>query len=249
MAKQTGNLKIKGTMNDMTFYKMRGMYLIRGKRQVSRKRILTDPKFIRVRENTNEFGMAVKAGKLLRDVVKSIFKEAGSRMTSTKLLQIMLRIIKLDAISTRGKRNAGIAMATPAAKKLLKGFEFNNKSQIGSILFKPYIITTVTGIIKISNLIPMNDVAAPEGATHLTLRGAYANLNFADRVNAIEYTNEENLPIDATSTTVTLTPAAVPAGTGTKLYLLQIEFFQMVNAVQYSLNNGSFNALVIGDVA
>ena len=95
----------------------------------------------------------------------------------------------------------------------------------------------------------MNDVTPPEGATHLTLRGAYANINFATGVTAIEYTNEVNLPIDATVTTVKLIPAAVPAGTGTKLYLLQIEFFQMVNAVQYELNNGSFNALVIAEIA
>ncbi len=57
-----------------------------------------------------------------------------------------------------------------------------------------------------------------------------------------------SLPIDNTSTSVTLTPAAVPTGTGVKLYLFQIEFYQEVNGVQYALKNGAYNALSIIDV-
>lgn len=176
-------------------------------------------------------------------------KNARDFRVVARLTELMSKILKLDTTSARGDRNVGVAIALPAAKAMLKGFEFNNKSQIASILFKPYTVNTVTGVITISNLIPVNEVTFPEGATHLTLRGAYANLNFADGVNATEYTNAVNLPIDGTATTVTLTPAAVPAGTGTKLYFLEIEFFQEVNAVQYELNNGAFNALVIADIA
>jgi hypothetical protein len=45
-----------------------------------------------------------------------------------------------------------------------------------------------------------------------------------------------------------LTPAASPAGAGTDLYLLQIEFFQEVNGVQYTLKNGAYNSLSIVEV-
>ncbi|TNE98658.1 MAG: hypothetical protein EP322_04550, partial [Bacteroidetes bacterium] len=61
-------------------------------------------------------------------------------------------------------------------------------------------------------------------------------------------TNVINLPIDATSTNVVLSPAAAPAGAGTDLYLLMIEFFQEVNGNQYVLKNGAFNALSIVEV-
>ena len=40
----------------------------------------------------------------------------------------------------------------------------------------------------------------------------------------------------------------IPAGTGAKVYLLKIEFFQLVNGVQYSLKNGAHNALKIIEV-
>jgi hypothetical protein len=61
-------------------------------------------------------------------------------------------------------------------------------------------------------------------------------------------TNVLNLAITAPSTAVTLTPTAVTVGTGTKVYLLKIEFFQQVNGVQYPLKNGAYNALKIIDV-
>jgi hypothetical protein len=83
----------------------------------------------------------------------------------------------------------------------------------------------------------------------MTLRGAYANLNFTDGAVDIAYTDEVNLLIDSNTTNVLLTPASAPAGTGTKLYFLLVEFFQEVNGVQYALSSGAFNALVIAEVA
>ena len=116
------------------------------------------------------------------------------------------------------------------------------------MLFKPYTLVPTTGVITIAGLIPATDVIFPSGATHLSLTGGYANLNFATGVVDFKLTNVLNLAVNAPSTAVTLTPTAVPAGTGTKIYLLKIEFFQMVNGVQYSLKNGSYNALRIIDV-
>ncbi|MEP7169617.1 MAG: hypothetical protein ABI855_09640 [Bacteroidota bacterium] len=247
--KQKGIIKLEGTSEDITFYKSKDGFLARAKGGVSKERIKNDPKFARVRENDKEFGSAAKAGKYLRDAIRSLMKNARDFRVVSRLTLLMSQILKLDTTSKRGDRNVGVAIALPAAKALLKGFEFNNKSQIGSILYKPYSVDILTGKITINNLVPINDITPPQGATDLTLRGAYSNVNFADGVSATEFTNEVNLPIDGTVTTVSLTPAAVPAGTGTKLYFLQIEFFQTVNAVQYELNNGAFNALVIAEIA
>jgi hypothetical protein len=98
-------------------------------------------------------------------------------------------------------------------------------------------------------LAPMNDVAFPRGATHLTLRGGWAKIDFTTNEQTIEFTNSVNLPIDGTLSTVDLIPTAVPAGAGVDVFLLMIEFTQEVNAIQYSLKNGAFNALCIVDVA
>jgi len=249
MPKQKGIIKLEGTMDDVTFYKTRDGYLAKTKSGVSASRINTDPRFARTRENMHEFTSAAKSGKHLREAAHALMQTASDSRVISRLQKTMSAIEKLDTTSVRGERNVGVAIAAPSAKALLKGFEFNDRSQIGSILFKPYTVTTLTGVIKIVGLVPINDIAPPPHATHLTLRGAYAVVNFVNGTNEIQFTNEVNLPIDATATTVTLTPAAVPSLVGTKIYLLQIEFFQQVNAVQYILNDGIFNALVIAEVA
>jgi hypothetical protein len=249
MARQRGVIKLEGTLDDVTFYKSLDGYIAKTKSSISRSRILTDPQFVRTRENMQEFTLAAHSGKDLRDIANVLIHEAPDTRVVSRVLRLMSLIAKFDTTSPRGERNVGVAIANPAALALLRGFEFNSKSQIASVLLNPYTVNTSTGVIAIGGLIPINDVTAPPSATHLTLRGAFAVVNFATAASEIKYTNEVNLPIDSTATNVLLTPTAVPTLAGTKIFLLQIEFFQEINAVQYELNNGIFNALVIAEVA
>ena len=164
------------------------------------------------------------------------------------MTKIMTQIKNLDTTSVRGARNVGVAMATAQAKALLKGFEFNREAMLSSMLFKPWAVNTTTGVITIAGLVPTLDLIYPEGATHVSFTGAYANINYATGIADVKLTNVQNLPITATSSAITLTPTAVPTGTGAKIFLLKIEFFQLVNAVQYSLKNGAYNALKVIEV-
>lgn len=131
----------------------------------------------------------------------------------------------------------------------LKNFDFNINAILSSIFYKPYAVDTATGVISVIGLVPINDIAAPAGATHVNIRGAWAKIDFAGNTSEVEYTNIVNVALDATSGDVTLTPAAVPAGTGTSLFFLAVEFFQEVNSVQYTLKNGAYNSLSIVEVA
>jgi hypothetical protein len=128
-------------------------------------------------------------------------------------------------------------------------FNFNDKAILGALLFKPYTIDPATGIISIKGLVPTTDVAIPEDATDISFSGAFGIVDFDGNTNVVSYTNVQNLAYDATSTNVVLTPTSVPVGTGVSFFLLQVSFFQTVNGVQYPLNNGSFNALTVIDVA
>ncbi len=246
--KQRGIIKLEGTIEDVTFYKSKDGFLAKTKSGVSKDRINSDPKFARTRENGSEFGSAAKAGKALRDAVKTLMKNAKDSRVISRLHTIMSKIQKLDTTSARGSRNVGTALADAAAKAMLKGFEFNSDSKMSSILFKPYTVDMATGKIIINGLVPLNDSEPPDGATHLALRGAFVKVDFETGASVIEYTNVVNLLIDSTSTDVILS-AAVPAGGGTKLGLLLIEFSQSVNGVQYALGSGAFNALVIAEIA
>jgi hypothetical protein len=248
MARQNGLIKIKGTLDNVSFYKTKDGDLARMKTSVDGKRIANDPAFVRTRENGAEFGSSAKAGKLTRDNLRPISMNATDGRVVARMTKIMTDIKNLDTTSVRGQRNVGVAMATAQAKALLKGFEFNNDAMLSSMLFKPWAVNTSTGVISITGLVPTLDIIFPEGATHVSFSGAYANINYATGVADVKLTNVQNLPISGTSSVITLTPTAVPTGTGAKLFLLKIEFFQLVNAVQYSLKNGAYNALKIIDV-
>jgi hypothetical protein len=248
MAKQTGLFKIKGTLDNVTFYKSKDGNLAKMKTSLDGARIATDPNFARTRENGAEFGSSASSGKLIRINLRPISMNASDNRIVARLTQLMSKIKNLDTTSIRGARNVGVGIGTVAGKALLKGFEFNQNSLLGSILFKPYAVNTTTGVFTIAGLIPATDIVFPQGATHVSLTGGYANINFATAVVDFKMTNVLNLAITAPSTAVTLTPTAVPVGTGTKVYLLKIEFFQQVNGVQYPLKNGAYNALKIIDV-
>ncbi|MGQ0826961.1 MAG: hypothetical protein ACT4ON_01070 [Bacteroidota bacterium] len=249
MARQKGILKVEGTLDDLTFYRSQDGHLVKTKSGVSGERIANDPAFIRTRENGVEFASSAVAGKLVRDSLRPIALNASDGRIVSRMTQLMARIKNLDATSARGLRNVGVAILLTTAKALLKSFEFNKGALLGSILFKPYAVNTTTGVITINALVAANDIAIPAGATHMSFTGCYANINFATGIADVKLTNVQNLAANAPSTNVTLTPTAVPAGTGTKLYLLKVEFFQLVNGVQYSLKNGAFNALRVIEVA
>jgi len=222
---------------------------VKTKSGVSADRIANDPTFQRTRENGSEFGSSASAGKLLRDCVRSLMLTAADNRVTSRVTQVMTIIKNFDTTSARGDRSVGVGIADPMAQAELKNFDFNISAILSSILYKTYTVNTATGVIGITGLVPVNDIAYPTGSTHVAIRGAWAKIDFAGNTSEIEYTNIVNLPIDGTSGTVTLTPAAIPAGAGTSLFFLAIEFFQEVNGVQYTLKNGAYNSLSIVEVA
>lgn len=245
MAQQKGIIKIKGTVGDLTFYKSQDGFLVREKGGVEKERIANDPAFVRTRENGKEFGASGNAGKLVQVALRPLLMNTSDSRVFSRLLKSMSFIKNLDSTSARGERNVGVGISAPNALTFIKGFDFNNRSSLRAILFKPYSVNTGTGDISIPNLVPVNDVVSPQGATHITLRGGWALIDFVTGVHQLELSNVVNLPIDAKTTNVVLTPGKAPVGTGTNLFVLAIEFYQEVNGSQYSLKNGAFNALSI----
>jgi hypothetical protein len=249
MAQQKGIIKLKGKIGDISFYKTQDGHLAREKGGVDASRIANDAAFVRTRENGAEFGSSASSGKVLRDALRSLMMTASDNRVTSRLTKLMTDIKNLDSTSLRGARTVGIAIAQPSAKALLKGFNFNSRAILGSVLFKPYAVVAATGVITMNGLSPINDIAYPLGATHMSVKGSWAKVDFANNAFDVQLSNVVNIPIDANANNIVLTPAAAPAGPGTDLYLLQIEFFQEVNGVQYSLKNGAYNALSIVEVA
>lgn len=249
MARQTGLIKLKGTLDNVNFYKTKDGNLARMKTSVDGARIANDPAFVRTRENGAEFGSSAKAGKLVRSALRTLMQVASDGGVTARMTKVMTLIKNFDVTSSRGGRNVATGIGDPAAKELLKGFNFNIRSALGSVFFKPYTVDTNTGEIVINGLIPINDFNFPQGATHVSLTAGWAKIDFLDGNTDAQLSPASNLVIDSTNSNINLLPPQAPAGPGTNIFVLCIEFFQEVNGAQYSLKNGAYNVLSIVEVS
>ena len=248
MAKLNGILKIEGTLDNLTFYKSADGHMVRTKGGVSKHRIMNDPSFVRTRENGVEFGECAKSGKVLRGALGTMLFKAKDAKLSSRLMKVMSEIKNQDLISDRGLRNVAQGITTAEGKLYLKGFDFNVHAAMRSVLYAPLTVDTGSGKVSIPQLIPQQQLRYPIGATHFSLQSAFANVDFLTGETAITYSDVFNYPIDMIDTPQLLDPNGVPAGSGTQVYLLLIEFFQEINGVQYQLKNGAFNVLNVLDV-
>ena len=130
----------------------------------------------------------------------------------------------------------------------LTGFDFNINAPLSSVLFANYDLDTTNGKVAITNFIPLEQIKFPQGATNVSFQCGILGIDFDTEVSELTLSAIENLAIDLTPTSFTLTPASVPVTTGVTLFLLMVSFYQEVNGVQYSLKNEEYNVLQVIDV-
>jgi hypothetical protein len=249
MAQQEGIVPLKGTIGNITFYKSKDGFLARGKGGVNGRRIASDPAFQRTRENGFEFGRAGAAGKLLRNSLRTILLNTTDSKMVSRLTREMMKVIQADATNPRGQRNV-----IDGESELLKGFEFNINSKLGTTLFAPFAATInrVTGELTVSipPFIPINMIVAPGGATHFKIISAGAEIDFEQASYISDVKTTVILPWDSNGTVVINLVNSVTANSTKPLFLaLGIEFYQEVNGAMYSLKNGAFNALALIEVS
>ncbi len=245
MAKQAGIIKLKGTIDDISFYRTADGHMARAKGGISRQRILNDPAFQRTRENGSEFGTAGKGGKLIRNALRSLMQHAKDRLVVGRLTKVLLSIIKTDATNERGLRTI-----ENGTMDLLMGFNFNSAAPLGTTLYAAFdaLFDRVTGeaTIDLEAYSPMVRIAAPAGTTHYRIAlGAveldFPNMQFGFSTSDSGIQTYDPVEVPASTLTVTLTPAS----TLPVVQVVGIEFFQLVNGEYYPLKNGANNALAI----
>ena len=249
MAQQKGILPLGGTIGNITFYKSKDGYLAREKGGVDAKRIATDPAFQRTRENGLEFGRAGKAGKTLRNAVRSLLQNASDSKMVSRLTKKMMEVIHADKISPRGHRNV-----IDGEAELLEGFEFNITGKLSTTLHVPFTATInrVTGVLDVAipAFVPANMITAPAGATHFRINTAGAEVDFEKGTHVSQIANSAEIAWDNEETVpLSHSHSVSPNSTSPLFILLGIEFFQEVNGSMYPLKNGAFNALAIVKVS
>tara|TARA_R110000868_G_scaffold145208_1_gene365346 strand:- start:357 stop:1106 length:750 start_codon:yes stop_codon:yes gene_type:complete len=248
MAKLKSLIKIEGTLDGMTFYKGKDGYLVRTKGGVSKNRIENDPAFIRTRENGSEFGQTAKSGKLFRKALTPMLADVKDSTLTARMMKLLSQIKNFDRTSVRGSRNVANGMTTAEGNTFLKGFDFNSNAQLNSVLLADYQLNTTTGDVSITDLNPLQQLNTPSGATHASVMSAVLRIDFATSEKDLQVSPMVNFPINGTPVTINAAPDSVPEGTGKIMFVLKISFFQEINGIQYTLNNGAYNTLHIIDM-
>ena len=245
MARQTGIIKLKGTLGDISFYKTSDGHLARTKGGVEASRIANDPAFQRTRENGSEFGRAGKGGKLLRNSIRVLIQNAKDKRVVSRLTTNLLRVVKTDLINERGERTI-----QDGDLNLLLNFDFNIRAKLGTTLYaafsQAYDRATGVASVSIPPFAPSVRIAAPIGTTHLKIVMGAAELDFENEVSVFENDATAILPYDAADTAlIDLTANLTAASTLPVVQVLGIEFYQEVNGEMYPLKNGSYNSLAV----
>ncbi len=245
MARQTGIIKLKGTLDDISFYKSSDGHLARTKGGVDANRIANDPAFQRTRENGSEFGRAGKAGKLIRNSIRVLLQNAKDRRVVSRLTKDLVAVTKTDTVNPRGERTVQDGDLSG-----LLNFEFNFNGKLASTLFAPFVAAfdRVSGNadVTLAAFSPTVRIAAPTGTTHFNIVMGAAEVDFANESFVFETASSGILPYTAADTAPIALNAALTANSVLPIIeVVGIEFYQEVNGEMYPLKNGAYNPLSI----
>lgn len=245
MARQKGIIPIQGTIGNITFYKSKDGHLAREKGGVDGTRIASDPAFQRTRENGAEFGRAGKAGKIVRTALRSLLQNIADARMVSRMTKEMMKVIKSDTTNERGMRTV-----TQGNLRLLEGFEFNNNSQLSTVLFAAFskAVNRATGELSIAvpSFVPSVSISAPSGTTHFKLTSAGVAFDFVNGTYEADQQVTAELPWDSNATAAISLVNQISANSTLPLAIVfGIEFYQEVNGIHYPLKNGAFNALAV----
>jgi hypothetical protein len=241
MAKVTSLIKFQGTLDGLTINKDGVARMSPKSRPVSASR---------TKENNNEFAVAAKQGKVIRDGLRVL--DVGDKYLSSRMLQVVRSGIALDDTNERGKR----ILSNNEAKTVLKGFELNNNANLLSVA--PIKINTTVEeektAIDLKNLtdndVTLKDLYSPEGCTHAAAIALAATLNISPEILSVKDV------IVVQSETATKDEAIAlpdleytPPAEGEMIVIaLAFKFYQQVNNQFYDLQNGAYDVAKILDI-
>lgn len=257
MSKQTGLLRMKGTLGGLSFYKRGNVDLVRVANGPSKERIASEPNFARTRENNAEFGGCSTVVKALRHAIGARQPKGSAASVIQRLMPVIKRI-NLNGAGARGQRS--IDLLSNGA--LLEGFEVHETVAFASAFCAPFSFAAALGrnaaTITVPAFLPAASVSAPAGATHFEVFSILCTLSdhqydpvagrYVPADAALHLLRAEDVsPVTSLSAAgavaFTLNPvlAGAPVMTGSvaAVLLMGVVFYQRVGAVDCLLSQGS----------
>ena len=248
MARVKSYLRLQGSMGETTFVKQGaniGGYRSQDKKVTSPDKFKNDPKMARVRENASDFKTAARGGKLIRNSISSLVKDAKDSTLTSRMLKTLMAIIKSDTVSTAGHGNLVDGDLT-----LLTDFPFNVNAKLermfGALI--THNINKVTGqlTINIPVFTPSLELTAPSGTAKYQFVSAGLEMDFAAGTSKPDIQKSVQFAYNQVPTTaLTLTHTVTPNSTLPLLLVFGIKFLKLANSSVVPLLGSDSSLLVI----
>jgi hypothetical protein len=224
MAKVTSLIKFQGTIDGVTIDK-NGVV-----KQAPKARPITAS---RSKENNNEFAIAAKQGKVIRDAVRVL--NVADKNLSSRMLQAVRSGIALDPTNERGKRI------------------LSNLQSVAPIRLS-FVVEPTQTTFNLKSLtdgdVILKDLSSPEGTTHAAIVAIAATLDITPEVLLLKEVNVVQSDTATKDEVITLSVLdyTAPAGNDMIIIALAIKFYQEVNGQFYDLQNGAYDVAKILDI-
>jgi hypothetical protein len=245
MARQTGIIKLEGTLDGINFYIRKGKAVARkAGGGFTRESIKNSSSMERVRENNTEFGDCSRVKKCLKASLHPFLHLYKDVELHARMMRVLHQIKVCDTVSVRGKRQVGNGIATPMGEMLFRKFVFTPKRSVSNTLMGSVFFDWDSFSYTVSEFAVKN-VRFAKSATHFEVCVGVLCFDFA----TLEYQLYMGSPLligrDYDADTFSLSPADLPVGSGKQFAFVGLKFYQEVNGVRYLLQEESAIGLEI----
>ncbi|WP_124640818.1 MULTISPECIES: hypothetical protein [Amniculibacterium] len=133
MAKYNDLKEVRGSIDDLVFYNLNGVPVVRKKSGFSTEAFANNPNYKKVKENSTEFGHCSKASKMIRMAVATFVENCGDKVMYQKFTKVMTNIKDLDKTSPRGQRRIELGLKSDEAQQLLRQFQFGEIPNLSKV--------------------------------------------------------------------------------------------------------------------
>ncbi|WP_334113847.1 hypothetical protein [Paucihalobacter sp.] len=235
MARVTGLFKITGTIGGMNFYLDGGENLVRDAGGgFNGDAIRTKDSMVRVRENASEFGHCASVKRVFMNALHPYLSKLKGRKLHSAMTSLFVQIKNFDPVSKRGERRVSQGLTTPDGHNLLLTYSYPERFTVDQVLGNRFSVDMTTHSCSCIDF-DVSKIAFPEYATHVSLLYGVVFMDFevleAKAFLAADYYIAKN----DVNHSITLNPVAAPIGTGVRIAVMGVRFYQEVNGVMTQL--------------
>lgn len=240
MARQKGIVRLQGSLGDLSFYSSVFGDIVRRKGGASKEKIRKSPAFKNLRKHQAEFSACAAAGKLLRQHWYPYTRQSADHTLVWRMTKVLNQVKDQDTSSVWGERSVQRGLEKEAGRTLVRGFDLNSAYPLSEVLKVPVIVKSQQFYLK--GFYPKQDLVFPVGATAVCLRALVSKVDFEKKTHDL-YTQEVVVDRKTKKGDLSFGPPLTTAK-GTFIYLLQLNFRQLVNGQYYPLKEGSALGIV-----